>query len=330
MALPVSAQSPSPVSPPPVYPEDNPQTPEKVELGRRLFYDVRLSVTGTYACATCHQPARAFANDLARSVGATGEVHARNVPSLANVVYRPVLTWFNPTLRRLEDQMLVPMMGSHPVEMGMTEQKILTVLGLDADYRRRFGEVFGGERSLTNAIRAIAAFERTLVSFSSPWDRYRAGDEGAISREAKRGEALFFSEETNCFRCHPAPHFTDTYQSADLPFAEIAFHDIGLYSDLDRVRAPSLRNVAVTAPYMHDGSSPTLDDVIAIYASGGMGPGRDRETKSAYVRPLSLNDIERRALIAFLESLTDDAFLADPRFSDPFAANPSGADPSRR
>jgi cytochrome c peroxidase len=163
-----------------------------------------------------------------------------------------------------------------------------------------------------------------LISFSSPWDRYRAGDETAISAEAKRGEALFFSEETNCFRCHPAPHFTDTYQTADLPFPEFGFHDIGLYSDLDRVRAPSLRNVAVTAPYMHDGSSPTLEDVIAIYSSGGMGPGRDRKTKSAYIKPLSLNDIEKRELIAFLESLTDDAFLTDPRFADPFARDRAG------
>jgi cytochrome c peroxidase len=318
-AVPASAGAP-----PPVIPEDNPQTPEKVELGRRLFYDVRLSVTGTYSCATCHQPSRAFADDRMHGVGATGEVHSRNVPSLANVVYRSVLTWFNPTLRRLEDQMIVPMTGTHPVEMGMSEPKILSMLDADEDYRRRFAAVFDGKMSLANVTRAIAAFERSLISFSSPWDRYRAGDETAISAEAKRGEALFFSEETNCFRCHPAPHFTDTYQTADLPFPEFGFHDIGLYSDLDRVRAPSLRNVAVTAPYMHDGSSPTLEDVIAIYSSGGMGPGRDRKTKSAYIKPLSLNDIEKRELIAFLESLTDEAFLTDPRFTDPFARDRAG------
>jgi cytochrome c peroxidase len=331
--LPVSAQVSTQVSiqaPPPVIPDDNPQTPEKVELGRRLFYDVRFSVTGDTSCATCHQQARAFSNDRTRSIGATGELHTRNVPSLANVVYRSVLTWFNPTLTRLEEQMLVPMMGNHPIEMGMSEAKLLAVVEADADYRRRFDTVFAGDISVANLARAVAAFERSLISFSSLWDRYRAGDQGAISAEAKRGEALFFSEETNCFRCHPAPHFTDTYQSADLPFAEFGFHDIGLWSDLDRVRAPSLRNVAVTAPYMHDGSSPTLEDVIQIYASGGMGPGQNRKTKSAYIKPLSLNDIEKRALIAFLESLTDEAFLTDPRFADPFAASPSAASPSAR
>ncbi len=313
-------------APPPVIPDDNPQTPEKVELGRRLFYDVRLSVTGDYSCATCHQQSHAFADTRERSIGATGERHARNVPSLANVVYRSVLTWFNPTLTRLEEQLLVPMMGNHPVEMGMGEAQILAVLKRDANYGRRFAAVFGDGITITNMARAIAAFERTLISFNSPWDRYRAGDENAISAEAKRGEALFFSEETNCFRCHPAPHFTDTYRAADLPFAEFGFHDIGLWSDLDRVRAPSLRNVAVTAPYMHDGSSPTLEDVIQIYASGGMGPGQNRKTKSAYIKPLSLNDIERRAIIAFLQSLTDEEFLNDPAHADPFAQGSSPAD----
>lgn len=321
MGSPVLAEAP-----PPLYPDDSPQTPEKIELGRRLFYDVRLSVSGDYSCATCHKQAQAFADDRPRGVGATGERHARNVPSLANVVYRSVLTWLNPKLTRLEDQLLVPLFGTHPLEMGMSEASMLAVLRGDEDYRTRFARVFDGDISVANAARAIAAFERTLVSFASPWDRYRAGETGAISEEAKRGEALFFSEQTECFRCHPAPHFTDTYKSADLPFPEFGFHDIGLYSDLDRVRAPSLRNVAVTAPYMHDGSSPTLEDVIAIYSSGGMGPGRDRETKSAYVRPLSLNDVEKRALIAFLESLTDTEFLTDPRFGDPFErrSGPSG------
>ena len=309
-------------------PADNPQTPEKIELGRRLFYDTRLSISGDYSCATCHQQSRAFANDKVRSIGATGELHTRNVPSLANVAYRSLLTWFNPTLSRLEDQLLVPMMGTHPVEMGMDEAKILAVLDGDADYRRRFDAVFAGEVSIANAARAIASFERTLISFSSPWDRYRAGDATAISAEAKLGEKLFFSEETNCFRCHPAPHFTDTYTTADLPFAEFGFHDIGLWSDQDRVRAPSLRNVGVSAPYMHDGSQPTLEDVIQIYASGGMGPGQNRKTKSAYIKPLSLHDFERRAIIAFLQSLTDTEFLSDPRFSDPFAAEHSAHDPA--
>ena len=254
------------------------------------------------------------------SIGAEGAVLARNAPSLANVAYRPVLTWFDPTVRRLEDQLMVPLMGHNPIEMGAQADKMSALFAGDAEYRRLFAEVFAGDSSVTNAARAIAAFERTLISFNSPWDRYRAGDGTAISAAAKRGEGLFFSERTQCFRCHPAPHFTDTYASADLPFAEIGFHDIGFDDEAGaRMRAPSLRNVAVTAPYMHDGTVATLTEVVEIYASGGRGTGRTRATKSAYITGLTLSEAEKRDLIAFLESLTDEGFLTDRRFSDPFA-----------
>ncbi len=306
--------------PPPLIPEDNPATRAKIELGRRLFYDTRLSVTGVYSCGSCHMPARAFTDGRAVGIGATGEANARNVPSLANVVYRPVLTWADPKLRRLEDQLLVPLLGTHPVELGGREDKILTVMAEDATYRGLFVQSFAGEITLANVAKAIATFERTLISFDSPWDRYRDGDNGAISPEAKRGEALFFSERTQCFRCHPAPHFTDSYKSADLPYEEIAFHDIGLdVPDTTRARAPSLRNVAVTAPYMHDGSLATLADVIDLYAAGGRAAARGRPSKSTYIRRFVLSDAEKRELIAFLESLTDTGFLNDRRFSDPFA-----------
>jgi cytochrome c peroxidase len=293
-ALPVGAGAPSiPAAPPPPIPADNPQSADKIELGRRLFYDTRLSVTGDYSCASCHQQTHAFADSRARAQGATGQQHARNAPSLANVVYRPVLTWFDPKLTRLEDQLLTPLLGHNPVEMGAGEPQVLAVLNGDMEYRRRFGTVFGGEITLATTARAIASFERSLISFNAPWDRYRAGDEAAIPPAAKRGAALFFSEQTQCFRCHPAPHFTDTYASADLPFAEIGFHDIGLATDLTRARAPSLRNVAVTAPYMHDGSLATLDEVIDIYKSGGVAGARDRAEHSAYVRPFTLTAQER-------------------------------------
>jgi cytochrome c peroxidase len=324
VAISVAAGTPAP---PPVIPADNPETAEKIELGRHLFYDTRLSVNGQYSCATCHQQQNAFADHNSRGIGATGERHARNVPSLANVAYRPVLTWFDPKLRRLEDQLLVPMMGTHPIEMGLSEAQILNVLGEDSDYRRRFGAIFGEAPTMIDMTRAIAAFERTLISFNAPWDRYRAGDEGAISTSAKRGEKLFFSEETQCFRCHPAPHFTDTYVTADLPFPEIAFHDIGLATDITRVRAPSLRNVALTAPYMHDGSLASLSDVIDLYKSGGLAGARDRKEHSAYVRPFTLTATEKDDLIAFLESLTDTDFVTDPRYADPFKADPPGINP---
>ena len=265
-------------------------------------------------------PARAFTDGRPVGIGATGEPHTRNVPSLANVVYRPVLTWVDPKSRRLEDQLLVPLLGTHPVELGATPDEILRVVGEDAIYRGLFAESFAGEITLATLAKAIAAFERTLISFDSPWDRYRGGDETAIPPEAKRGEVLFFSERTQCFRCHPAPDFTDSYKTADLPFEEIAFHDIGLDgTDTVRARAPSLRNVAVTGPYMHDGSVESLAEAIDIYAAGGRGVARSRPSKSAYVRGFVLSDSEKSDLIAFLTSLTDTGFLTDRRHSDPFA-----------
>ena len=301
-------------APPPLIPEDNPPSAASVELGRWLFYDKRLSVNGTYACASCHRLDRAFTDGRPVAIGATGKSHWRNTPSLANVVYRPVLAWAEPRLRRLEKQLLIPLLGTRPVEMGASEQVVLAVLREDELYRSLFADAFGGEVSLANAAKAIAAFERTLISFESTWDR------GAHSESARRGEALFFSERANCFRCHPAPHFTDTYRTADLPFDEIAFHNIGLSaSDRTRYRSPSLRNVAVTAPYMHDGSIATLAEVIDHYAAGGRGAGARNPHKSTYVTGFSISEAEKKDLIAFLESLTDESFLSDPRFADPFA-----------
>jgi cytochrome c peroxidase len=282
--------------PQPPIADDNPQTEAKIELGRRLFYDVRLSGSGTVACASCHQQARGFSGDMA--------------PSLVNVAFRPLFASGETLTRRLEDQLLMPLLGKHPVEMGGSEDAILAFLVGDADYSARFGVVFGGEISLATAAKAIAAFERTLASFESPWDR------GALSEAAKRGEGLFFAERTQCFRCHQPPLFTDTYRTADLPFDEIAFHDIGL--NAGRLRAPMLRNVAVTGPYMHDGRYATLADVIDHYARGGSR----LPSVSSYVAGFEISEAEKRDLIAFLESLTDESFLSDPRLGDPFARAP--------
>jgi cytochrome c peroxidase len=292
---------------------DDPPSEAKVELGHRLFYDVRLSATGTHSCATCHQPARAFTDGRRTAIGATGEAHTLNTPSLANVAFRPILGSAEPPVRRLEDQLLVPLLGHHPVEMGGSEERIVAFLTSDLDYRARFGAVFGGEISLSSLAQAIAAFERTLISFSAPWDR------GALSEAAQRGEELFFSERLQCFRCHQPPLFTDNYRTKDLPFDEIAFHNIGLVpDDPARYRTPSLRNVALTGPYMHDGSIESLSDVIDHYARGGHGG----PFTSSYVTGFAIDARDKADLTAFLESLTDQAFLSDPRFSDPFAREP--------
>ena len=263
-------------TPRPLIPDDNFLTRTKAELGRRLFYDTRFSVTGAYACASCHNPALAFSDGRKVAIGATGETHRRNTPSLGNVVFRPVLTWSHPRLRRLEKQLLTPLFGSLPIEMGLrtTGTKLLSVLHGDGIYPAMFRDAFGkadGVINLDNFAKALASFQRTLISFNAPYDR------DALSPSARRGASLFFGERLNCFQCHPAPHFTDNYKSRDLPVEEIAFHNTGidatggLYehtgrdSDQGRFRTPSLRNVAVTAPYMHDGSITTLAEVLGFY-----------------------------------------------------------------
>jgi cytochrome c peroxidase len=340
--------------PRPRVPADNPMTAEKVALGRHLFYDVRMSVTGTMACATCHKQSLSFTDGVAQSVGATKEIHPRSSMSLANIAYAPVLTWANPTQRKLETQALVPMFGEDPVEMGLSgqEKQLLARLAAVPQYKELFPAAFPGEKNpytLLNITRAVAAFQRTLLSGDAPYDRYRTGqDPDAISESAKRGEALFFDERTECFHCHGGFNFTETVDHVGKGFLEIEFHNTGLYNlgtdgaypapntgvhavsqdpeDMGRFKAPSLRNIALTAPYMHDGSIATLDEVIAHYEAGGRtiaqgdrkGVGASNPRKSSFVKGFTLTPQERADLKAFLESLTDRGFVTNPRFGNPW------------
>jgi cytochrome c peroxidase len=339
--------------PEPRVPDDNPMTAEKVALGRLLFYDTRLSVTGQYSCATCHQQHLAFADAQPRAVGATGELHPRGSMSLANVVYVPALTWANPNLRRLEAQALIPMFGEEPVELGLSgrEDTLLHTLRRDPRYARLFPAAFPAEAdpvSLSTITRALAAFQRTLISGRSPYDRFVRGDSSAVSASARRGAELFFSERLECFHCHGGFNFTGTVDHRNLGSPEVEFHNTGLYNiggtgafpppnrglreftewaeDEGRFRAPTLRNIAVTAPYMHDGSVPTLEAVIDHYAAGGRrissgpyaGDGSANPHKSEFINGFTLTAGERADLLAFLQSLTDSTFLTDPRFADPW------------
>jgi len=318
---------------------------KKAELGRYLFYDKRLSVNGSTSCATCHQQAKAFTDGAALATGATGSVHPRGSMSLANAAYNPVLTWANPEQHLLETQALVPMFGTAPVEMGLAgrEAEMRRLLTGDARYVRMFRAAFPRDAdpyTVANLTRAIATFERTLLSFDSPYDRYRYGGKpDAISAAAKRGEKLFFSERMKCFHCHGGINFTDTVSHERLEHPEVAFHNTGLYNvdgsgaypasntgvmevsknprDMGKFRAPTLRNIAVTAPYMHDGSIATLEEVIAHYAKGGRVAN---PLKSEFVTGFAITDAETHDLAAFLESLTDRTFLANPAFADPYLA----------
>jgi cytochrome c peroxidase len=345
--------------PRPRVPANNPMSDAKVELGRHLFYDTRLSGNGTQACATCHEQARAFTEGKGRAVGSTGQVHPRGSMSLVNVAYAAALTWGNPAMTRLEDQALVPMFGEQPVELGLQQpgSALLDRLRGEPRYRPLFGLAFGDDPdlfSIEHVTQALASFERTIISASSPYDRYHnERDDTAISPAARRGETLYFSQPLSCFRCHGGFTFSGAVDFEGRRGGEIEFHNTGLYNlagvlsypspntgiyeitrkgeDVGKFKAPTLRNIAVTAPYMHDGSAATLEDVIAHYAAGGRtiadgpnrGIGHDNPGKSPTVRGFSLSAEQRDDLIAFLRSLTDDPLLHDRRFSNPWATGSS-------
>ena len=339
--------------PRPVVPSDNPMSNAKVALGRWLFYDSRLSGNKSMSCASCHIQSMAFTDGRANSLGSTGIQHPRSAMSLVNSGFASRLTWANPLLDRLEDQALTPLFGDNPVEMGLggREAQIAKLLESERHYAELTREAFAGDEhpySVINGIRAIAAFVRTINSFNSPYDKYLAGAEGALGPSQLRGMDLFFSERLECFHCHGGFNFTDSTTHANASVDSIGYHNTGLYNldgngaypenntglldmtgltrDMGRFKAPTLRNVAITAPYMHDGSMPTLEMVIDHYARGGRkiddgefaGDGRLSPFKSEFISGFELAESERADLVAFLHSLTDASVLTEDRWSDPF------------
>ena len=340
-------------TPKPIVPEDNPMTAEKVALGRHLFYESRLSITGEYSCASCHKQSLAFTDGKTVALGSTNEKHSRNSMSLANIAYNPVLTWANPLMTNLESQALIPIFGEHPIEMGMVgkEQAMMDWMKQDEQYQQMFASAFKQEQkpiNVKNMTKAIASFQRSLVSFNSPYDRYRyLGEQDAISPAAKRGEKLFNSERTECFHCHGGINFSDSIKHENLAFTEVAFHNTGLYNidgqggypipntgineitqeakDMGRFKVPTLRNIALTAPYMHDGSVATLQDAIAHYQAGGRtilegefaGVGSQNPYKSGFIKGFEITESEINDLVEFLHSLTDPEFITNPEYSDP-------------
>ena len=327
----------------PGVPVDNLMTTAKVDLGRHLFYDTRLSVNGTQSCASCHEQALAFTDGLAQAVGATGEVHPRSAMSLANVGYVSRLSWANPHLRQLEDQARIPLFGEEPVEMGMAgrEDVMTDLFSTDPIYARKFQAAFPDEAepsTIPNMLRALAAFQRVLISGNSRFDQFINGDPTAMTPSETRGMNLFFSERLECFHCHGGFNFTDSTTHDSLPLRQFGFHNTALYDedgagaypesnqglieitglpeDMGRFRAPTLRNVAVTAPYMHDGSLETLNDVLDHYASGGKT--QSLELKSEFVQGFILTEEEREDVVNFLKALTDEEFITNPDFGNPW------------
>ncbi|MEY3218887.1 MAG: hypothetical protein RIT27_244 [Pseudomonadota bacterium] len=338
----------------PNIPADNPITAEKVELGRFLFYDRRLSVNQSISCGTCHEQRRAFSDGKPANQGALGDLHPRNSMSLTNVAYNSAFNWANPLVKTLHQQALVPLFNEFPVELGWSdhEKQILDNLKADPIYKEKFAKAFPDQSdpfTTGNVTRAIASFEETLISGNSPYDKQLYQNQNdALSESAKRGMELFFSERLECFHCHGGFNFTQSTNHTQSVFIELEFHNNGLYNiggtgeypeggrglweltakkeDMGRFRAPTLRNIALTAPYMHDGSIKTLEEVLDHYSRGGRkidsgnaaGDGALNPFKSELIIGFVLSPQEKEDVIHFLNSLTDWTFICDDRFSDPF------------
>ncbi len=294
----------------PDIPEDNALTAARVALGKRLFYDPILSADSTISCASCHRQALAFADAAAISPGAGGRLGFRNSPTLANVAY---LTLVNKDggVPKLDLQPLVPIEDHNEMDLSILDAA--RRLNAHPDYPAAFQRAYGEEATPFTITRALGAFMRILISGNSDFDRHERG-EGGLSESALRGRGIFFGERAQCGSCHSGFNFTDN-----------SFFNNGLYDtyadpgrqratflpeDEGKFRVPTLRNIALTAPYMHDGSLPTLEAVIAHYDSGGS----QHPNKDPRVRPMGLSELEKSDLLAFLQALTDSVFISNPAF----------------
>jgi cytochrome c peroxidase len=280
-------------------PAGNPSTPAKVALGRRLFSERQLSRDGSISCATCHDPRRAFTDDRPVARGIDHQDGTRRVPVLINRGYGSSFFW-DGRAATLEDQVLQPILN--PKEMGMTVDLVLRRLRQDRDYARAFAVVFGRGINARDLACALACYVRGIRSAGSPFDRYLAGEKGALTAEQEAG-AVLFSSKANCWFCHSGANFSDEqFHNTGVGGG----HDEGRYAvthdpgDRGAFKTPTLREVARTAPYMHDGSLQTLEDVVEHYDRGG-GPN---PTLDPALKPLHLTAPEKRALVAFLRALS--------------------------
>ncbi len=281
--------------PPVQHPKDNPPTPEKIALGKQLYFDPRLSADDTISCASCHDPAKGWSNGEQFATGVGGLKGGRNSPTVINSAYYSFQFW-DGRAKTLEDQALGPI--QNPIEMKMTLDDVIPKLNKIPGYKDQFQKVFQTDVTAEGVAKAIAAFERTVLSGDAPYDKFKAGDAAALSDAAQRGWKLF-TGKGHCSACHSGPNFTDT-----------AFHNIGLDSadegrmtiskmagDKGAMKTPTLREIAKTAPYMHNGSLKTLEEVVAHYVKGGNNnPAQDEE-----IFALKLTPEEQADLVTFMK-----------------------------
>lgn len=290
----------------PPIPKDNPQTDAKIALGEKLFFDKRLSVDNSVACVDCHQPKLAFADNLPLSFGVNGGITERNAPSLLNAAYLKKVM-FDGELKTLEMQVIVPI--QEHTEMGCDMKELIQKLRAIPEYEQAAQSVFGRTFDPFVLTRSIAAFERTLISQNSAFDRYWLGDKKALNSSEKRGWKIF-SETLYCTKCHPAPHFT-TYSTQNNGLYKDYVKDQGRFridladSSKGKFKIPSLRNIKLTAPYMHNGSIKTVKEVLQHYQKGG----ENHDNQSKIIVPFELSGTEMEDLLHFFSALTDTSYL---------------------
>ena len=285
---------------------DNPMTEAKIELGRQLFFDKRLSINNTVSCASCHNPKFAMTDRLPLSQGVYGRTAFRNASSILNSAYSKTLM-FDAHVPSLEMQAIVPLQDH--AEMGHNMKYLIPKLKGIKAYQSAAREIFNRDFDAFVLTRSLAAFERTLFSFDSKFDRYSKGDEKALSTTQKKGWQLF-SQTLNCVSCHAPPFFT-TYEAANNGLYHSYEKDEGRFRihndslDIGKFKVPSLRNIELTFPYMHDGSMKTIDEVLNHYSEGGKHP----KNQDGRIKSFSLSSSDRYALKSFFSALTDTSFL---------------------
>lgn len=317
------------------------------ELGRHLFYERRLSLNNNRSCGICHEPPKGFTDGFVRAVGATGQVHPRNTLTLLNAASRETLSWLHPEPQPVSEQFLIPLLGEDPIEQGASPilDEALRQMNADPTYRRLLASLPDPAPSIDLDLMGVAleAFVRQLNTYDSPYDRFLAGDAQALSPSAQRGAALFFSDAVPCASCHggldfdqPGDHgerhgwfntgLYDLGQGQYPPGRQGLFELTGAVADTGRYRVPTLRHLALTAPYYHDGTGASLADVIDNYNEGGRltssgpfeGDGRQNPHKDPRIQPLNLSPAQRADLEAFLVSLTDLEAVERPEWGDPW------------
>jgi cytochrome c peroxidase len=291
-----------------IWPKDNPYTPEKAELGWLLYFDNRLSADGTISCASCHDPKLAFTDGGAFSKGIRGQLGGRSAPTVINRAYSLEQFW-DGRAKSLEEQAKGPI--ANPIEMGHTHELCEKCVGGITGYRKRFKDVFGSEKvTIDHIAKAIATFERTVLSGNSPYDKFKAGDEKALSESQKRGMEIFFSNNARCDSCHEGVNFTNgKYANIGIGMDK-PMPDLGRYvvtkqeEDKGAFKTPTLREVSHTGPYMHDGSLKTLEEVVEHYNKGGI----KNKWLHQDIRQLNLTDANKKDLVEFLKALNGEGW----------------------